>query len=340
MTAGYRDDGPDPWQRTRFGLLALAGLLAGGTLIYRALGLGWVDAYYQTVITVSTVGYTEVGENASVAYRLVTSFVILGGVGITAYTIGVAFDGLMEGRLQEQFGRTRMQREIDQLRGHVVICGWGQVGQAIGGALVDEGDRVVIIDRRGDISPPDRGYLVIGDATDDTVLEAAGIGRARGLISALDDDADNLWVTLSARGVNPGLLIVSRSNQPGAGPKLLQAGADRVVNPHEIGGERMASLMTHPNVVDFLGETMSDRSLQFRLIEAEVGESSLLQDRPLGDTGIIDATGITVLAIRRPDGSFVHHPGADQMVEAGDVLIVIGTPEEQHALRAWMDHDS
>ncbi len=341
-TTGTNGNGgeADPWQRTRFGLLALAGLLTAGTVTYRLLGLGWIDAYYQTVITVSTVGYTEVGPSPTPLYRIVSSFVILGGVGITAYTIGVAFDGLMEGRLREQFGRTRMQREIDQLEGHVVVCGWGQVGQAIASALTGEGQDVVVIDRRPDLEAgPGPNYLVTGDATDDTVLQAAGVGRARGLISALDDDSDNLWVTLSARSMNPELFIVSRSNGPGSGPKLLQAGADRVVNPHEIGGDRMASLMTHPNIVDFIGETMADRKLQIRLAEAEVGPSSLLVERPLGESGLAEATGVTMLAIRQVDGSFVHHPPPDHVLAAGDVLIVLGTPEQQYALRAWMDDE-
>lgn len=327
----------DPWQRTRFGLLAMAALLAAGTIIYRLLGLSWLDAYYQTVITVSTVGYSEVGDDTGATYRLVTSFIILFGSGIALYTIGVTFDELMDGNLKEHLGRSRVERQLSELTGHIVVCGWGQVGQAITASVLAQGEPVVVIDRRGDVSMDGDGFLITGDATDDEVLRRAGIGEARGLVVALDSDADGLWVTLSARAINPELFIVSRSNGAGAGPKLLQAGADRVVNPHKIGGTRMASLMLQPNVADFIGESMSDRHYEVRMSEAPVRANSTLVDRMLGDCGLVAATGITVMAVRRSDGSFAHHPDADYVLRDGDVLITLGTTDQQAALEEWLD---
>ncbi|MEM7340217.1 MAG: potassium channel protein [Actinomycetota bacterium] len=326
----------DPWERTRFGLIAMAGLLAAGTIIYRLLGLSWLDAYYQTVITVSTVGYSEVGDDTGATYRLVTSFIILFGSGIALYTIGVTFDQLMDGALKEHLGRSRVERQLDELTGHVVVCGWGQVGQAITASMLAQGHTVVVIDRRSDMSLDGDGFLITGDATDDEVLQRAGIGSARGLVVALDSDADSLWVTLSARALNADLFIVSRCNGPGAGPKLLQAGADRVVNPHEIGGDRMASLMLHPNVADFIGESMSDRQYEVRMSEAPITADCALANRSLSDSGVVAATGITVMAVRLPDGSFVHHPPPEHVLQDGDVMITLGTPEEQHALATWL----
>ena len=328
-------DEEDLWQRTRFGLIALGLLVAGGTFVYRLLGLGWIDAYYQTVITISTVGYSEIGDEIDNTYRLVSSFIILFGVGITLYTIGVTFDGLMEGRLRQQLGRTRMQRELDLLSGHIVVCGWGQVGQAITDSITSHGETVVVVDRRTDLGDDVAGLLVTGEATDDEVLIRAGVQRARGLVVALDSDADNLWVTLSARSLKPDLFIVARSNGSGSGAKLLQAGADRVVNPHEIGGTRMASLMVQPNVADFVAESMTDRQFEIQLSECEVRASDLLLGSTLGRSGLTEATGVTVLAIRQADGSFLHHPAPDYELRPEDVLIALGTPEEHEALRHW-----
>ena len=326
----------DPWRRTRLGLIAMALILAGGTIAYRALGLSWIDAYYQTVITVSTVGYTEVGTDIGPAYRLVSSFVILFGVGLALYTIGVTFDALMEGHLRAQFGRSRMERAMDELRDHIIVCGAGQVGLAIKDAVAQHGDVAVLIDSDPDRVAEIHGPVVVGDATDDDVLLQAGIRRARGLIVALDSDAANIYVTLSARELNPKVFVVARSNDTDAISKLTRAGADRVVNPHEIGGQRMASLVLQPHVADFLAESMSDQELQFRMNECPVAANSALVGRSLADIGVLETTGITLLAIRRPEGDSVHHPGGDYVLAPGDVMICLGTPEEQQALRTWL----
>jgi voltage-gated potassium channel len=177
---------------------------------------------------------------------------------------------------------------------------------------------------------------VAGDATDDRVLRRAGIERARGLVIALDSDADCTYVTLSGRSINPDLFIVARANGPTAEPKLRQAGADKVVNPHEIGGARMAAFMTQPNVADFLGEAMHDQQLAVELREVVVPAHSALDGAALDQSGLVAATGVTVLAIRRADGSFDHHPGASTKVAAGDIPIVLGTSEQLQTLRAWM----
>ncbi|MEM7276295.1 MAG: potassium channel protein [Actinomycetota bacterium] len=334
----YLDDEDDPWRRVQVGLLALGAVLAAGTVAYRLVGLPWMDAFYQTVITVTTVGYGEIppadGEIGG-AYRLVTSVVVLGGVAVGAYTLGVFFEALIDGRLSAHLGKVRMQRELDHLNGHVIVCGYGQVGQAIVERLTRHGRSVVVIDQRADLEAEPTLLLVRGDATDDDVLEAAGIDRATGLVTALDTDAGNLFVTVSARTANPDLHIVSRANDPGSVTKLQAAGADRVVNPHEIGGTRMASFIVQPNVADFLGESMVDGNLQVRLTETEVKPGDRLADRSIDESGVARDCGIVVVAIRHPDGSFVSRPSAMTILQAGDVLISLGTPEQHATLNDW-----
>lgn len=334
----YFDD-VDPWVRVKLGLGALGGVLTLGTIAYRLLGLSWFEAFYQVVITVTTVGYSEVlpaGGEITDAYRLVTSVVVLGGVAVGIYTLGVFFEALIEGRLTTHLGRLRMQRRIDEMSDHIIICGYGQVGQAIAGSIVAHGEQVVVIDASEDIHRLVDLPTVRGDATDDEVLEVAGIARARGLVTALDTDAGNLFVTISARSIKPDLHIVSRANEASSVKKLLSAGADRVVNPHQIGGTRMASFMVQPNVADFVGESMHDERLEVRLAELPVTPTSRLADQTLEASGIRSACGVIVLAIRRPDGSFVHQPSATTVPENGDVLITLGTPAQQDALESWV----
>ena len=220
--------------------MLLAAILAAGTTGYVALGLEVLDALYQTVITVSTVGYGD-PERVGGRYQLFTIVLILLGTGTSLYTVGVVIEMLFEGRLDDHVRRRRMQRAIDSLSGHAVICGYGQVGRAIAAAMGDAGAEVVLIDRDPSVDPGN-AHLVLGDATDDSTLRRAGAGQASSLVLALDSDVDNLYVALSARALYPELFIVARANSGGALPKLQQAGADRVINPNLIGGAYMASL--------------------------------------------------------------------------------------------------
>ena len=318
-------------------MVALGGVLVTGTIAYRVVGLGLFDAFYQTLITISTVGFSEVGDQPGTAYRVVTIVVIIVGVGLALYTLGLFFEALMEGRIGEHVGRTRLQNALDQLRGHIVLCGWGRVGQSIYATLRTEGADVVVIDRRPEVADEINGLVVVGEATDDAVLLRAGVERAGGLIIALDSDADNMYVTLSGRSMNPDIVIVTRSTAASASPKLMQAGADTVVNPHQIGGNRMASFMTQPNVADFLGEAMHDERFEVQLREFEVQPGSMLDGSTIEDSGLKRAAGVTILAIKRPDGSFLHHPLAETVLNAGDVPIVLGTSEQHRSLRGWLD---
>ena len=316
------------------GLVLLNAVTIAGTAAYTALGLSLLDAFYQTVITVSTVGYEAVGDDQSTEYMVVTIFVILGGVGTAFYTLGLLLETLVEGRLTDTLWRRRMDRRIAEMSGHTIVCGWGRVGRTIAMDLANAGNEVVIIDqdpsRVDDLEIPH----IIGDATSDDVLDHAGISRAQALVAALDNDAANLYVTLASRQMAPDLFIVARAHIDSAQPKLTQAGANRVVNPQHIGGERMAAMILQPSVADFLDVVMHDESLEFRLEEVEVDHDSHVAGRTLRDAHLRDQTGALVLAMRAADRTWRTNPGPDTTITAGDILIAIGTPEQLAALRS------
>jgi voltage-gated potassium channel len=325
------------FQQVRRGLLLLLSVVAVGAAGYTMLGLAPFDAFYQTMITVSTVGYREVGSNGEAetsAYRLFTVFIILGGVGTAFYTLGVLLETLVEGTLTDQLWRRRMERTIDAMSQHVIVCGWGRVGRRIARDIAGSGRDVVVIDidpeRTAEIELP----FVEGDATDDDVLSAAGIERAGALVAALDTDAANLYVTLSGRSTRPELFIVARARVESAEAKLTQAGANRVVNPQHIGGGRIAAMVLQPSVADFLDVVMHDGSLEFRLAEIEVKAGSPLERQSLRDANLRDRTGALVLAMRDRDGSFRTNPPPDTLIQPGEVLIAIGTAVQLESLRS------
>ena len=312
----------DAWGRFWAGLGVFALVIAGGTFGYRQLGLTAGEALYQTVITVTTVGYQEVG-TVTDSYRVFTILLIVFGTGTALYTLGVLIESLFEGRLDDQIRRRRMQKKIDRLSGHVVLCGFGQVGRSIHRELAAAGRSVAVVDRR-ELDDEGLPRSVVGEATDDSVLMAAGLERASALVLALDSDVDNLYVALTARSMCPGLFIVARSNSSSAEPKLRQAGVDRVVNTHEIGGSRMAALVLEPDVVDFLGVVMHDEQLSVRLAETQVTADGPFAGLALSACEIAESTGATVLAVRRNE-SFVTNPPDNFVLAAGDVLIALGT---------------
>lgn len=320
--------------RARRGLLLLGSVTVVGIVGYWILGLTPLDAIYQTVITISTVGYRELGpDQESEAYRLFTVFVIIAGVGTAFYTLGVLLETLIEGRLTDQLWRRRMQRTIAAMSDHVIVCGWGRVGRTIARDIAMAGRDVVVVDidpdRLVDVDLP----FIEGDATDDGVLAAASIERAAALVAALDTDASNLYVTLSGRSLRSDLFIVARARVESAEAKLTQAGADRVVNPQYIGGERIAAMILQPAVTDFLDVVMRDESLEFRLAEVEVPEGSPTAGRSLRDAHLRDRTGALVLAMRDAAGRFRTNPPPDTPIRPGEVLIAIGTTAQLEALR-------
>jgi voltage-gated potassium channel len=320
------------WRRLTIALAVLASVMVAGTVGYLILGFGFLDALYQTVTTVTTVGFREV-QPLSDAGKIFTIALIVVGVGTALYTLGVIIETLLEGQLPEVFGRRRMERKITGMHDHVVVCGWGRVGRAIARDLAAMGSRPVVVDndpiRVGDVPYP----AVLGDATDDEVLGRAGVQRARALVAALDTDAGNLFVTLSARALRPELFIVARVRLEENEDKLRRAGADRVVNPQSIGGARMAAFVLQPYVTEFVDVVMHDRGIEFRLEEISVHEGSPIDGISIREAHIRDRTGALVLALRDRGGTFTTNPPPETVVRADQVIIAIGTPGDLEKLQ-------
>jgi voltage-gated potassium channel len=312
----------------------LVGVMVVGTIGYRLLGLGWLDSAYQTVTTIATVGFREIPEDPSRPFRIFTMGLVLTGVGIALYTATVLLESLVEGRLTDRIGRRRMERTIAELEGHVILCGWGRVGRSIHQFVTGAGEDVVVVEQDPERFDRVPGLKVEGDATDDRVMAEAGIDRASRLIAAIDTDADNLFVTLSARARRPDLFIVARVRDEGNEAKMRQAGANRVVNPQQIGGARIAALALQPHVADFLDVVMHDGSLEFQLADVAVPPGSPLAGRSLRDAQIRDRTGAMVLALRDEEGRFTTNPPPETEIDGGSVLIAIGTGAQIEALTA------
>ena len=317
----------DPFRRVRIGLVALALVLVVGTAGYLLLGFDFLDSIYQTVTTVTTVGFTS-PHALGAGGKTFTIVLILVGVGTALYTFSAVLEVLIEGHMRDLVRRRKMERNIARMSGHVIVCGRGRVGREVARFLVSAGQQVVVIDR----DPARLGEVpyasVHGDVTDDETLRQAGIERAATLVAALDTDADNLYVTVAAKSMRPDVQIIARARNETSEPKLLRAGADRVVNPQQLGGDRMASFVTQPHVVDFVDVVMHDGTLEFRLEELTVSAASSLSGSSLRSAQLRDRTGALVLAVRRPAGVFITNPSPEDVIEAGDILISVGTAEQ------------
>jgi voltage-gated potassium channel len=320
-----------PLRRVGIGLTAFALVLVAGTIGYLVLGFDFLDAVYETVVNVTTVGLGPV-RPLDAAGKVFTIVLILVGVGTALYTFSSVLEVLIEGHMRELMRRRRMERAIGHLSGHVIVCGWGRVGREVSRFLSASGRRVVVIDRSAERLAEVPHLYVQGDVTDDATLEQAGIERAATLVAALETDADNLYVTLSSRALRPDLQIIARARNESSEPKLIRAGADRVVNPQQLGGDRMAALVTQPHVVDFVDVVMHDGTLEFRLAEVVVGVASPLAGTTLASALVHERTGALVLAIRRSDGSFLTNPSAHVEIKTDDVLISVGTADQLEAL--------
>ncbi|HEY2299593.1 MAG TPA: potassium channel protein [Jatrophihabitans sp.] len=312
---------------------ALLIVLLIGTVGYVLLGFGLLDAIYQTVTTVTTVGFREVRPLSS-SGKVFTIAIILAGVGTALYALTQLLEAIVEGHLQQHMEARRMDRAIARMHDHVIICGWGRVGRAVATHLVSTDQHAVVVDR-----DPSRlegvGFPhVLGDISDDEVLISAGVHRARALVAAIDTDADNVYVTLSTRALRPDITIIARARSEESTAKLLRAGADRVVNPQLIGGRRMAAFALQPDVAEFLDVVMHDESLDFRIEQIEVGATSVLCDRTVGESALPKRTGVVLLALRRTaSAAFEPNPSDQAVIQARTIFIALGTPAQLHALR-------
>jgi len=314
--------------RLEWALATVVTIILIGTIGFMVLGLSFVDAMYMTIITITTVGYRELtGPNVTYAEKIFTMIIIVTGVSTVLYTFTLTLQVVIEGQLREFVGRRRMDRKIADMQGHVVVCGWGRVGQAAARDLQRSGADVVVIDsddqRVHDINLP----TIVGDATLDETLRTAGVDRARALVAALEGDAENLFVTLSSREMNPDMFIVARARQDDSVEKLSRAGADRVVNPQELGAARMASFVVQPNVAEFVDVVMHERSMDFRMREVEIGAGSPVAGISLREADFRRRAGVLVLALRGDDGVFATNPDPDMVLHPHHVIIAVGTAD-------------
>jgi voltage-gated potassium channel len=324
-------------RRIGVALLAVLGVIVAGTVGYVVLGYGLLDAVYQTVTTITTVGFREV-HRPGTSGKIFEIVLILLGTGTALYAFGMILELLVEGHLHRHFERRKVERDIARMTGHTIVCGWGRVGRAVGSHLAALGSEVVVVDLSPERVAESPHPALIGDVTDDDVLRHAGIMQARALVAAIDTDAENVYVTLSARSLRPDIVIVARARTEASEPKLLRAGATRVVNPQRIGGQRIAAAALQPNVVEFLDVVMHDGGLEFRLEEIPVRPGSRLAGRTLQQAGATETTGALVLALRDSDGTFVANPPMQTPISAGQVLIAIGTQEQLSALQGAASH--
>lgn len=289
-----------------------------------------LEAFYMTVVTISTVGFGEV-HPLSEAGRLFTSFLIITGTGVLAYTLGSLVQFMVEGKFREIIGMKKMQQQIDRLNGHYIICGFGRIGKFICNEFNANNLPFVIVEQNPEVCErlKEDGYLYVqGDATVDATLEDAGILNARGIITAVTSDTDNVYITLTARGLNPTLYILARSGEDITEKKLLRAGASKVISPYTIGASRMAQAILRPSVVDFIDIATGYHHLELQIEEIRVGSSSGLAGKTLQDSAIRSTHNIIIVAIRKNSVSdMTFNPAANTAIEGGDTLIILGEPD-------------
>jgi voltage-gated potassium channel len=318
-----------PHNSLRKKILVLAVLLilivSMGTSGYMVTeGWGAFDSFYMVVITLATIGYQEV-HPLSVAGRVFTIVLIVFGVGVLAYTVNTAMRILLEGELQAVLGRRKMEKKIRAMKDHYIICGYGRMGQIICRELRSNNVPYIVVEKEHSEADIERGdVFLIGDATRDEVLKEAGIGRARGLLTVLSTDAQNLFVVLSARGLNPTLRIIARAVEESTESKLLRAGADRVVSPYHIGGLKIAQTILKPAVVDFIEFATKSGNIELQMEELTVDEGSEFAGRTLSDLGIGRKFGIIIVAVKRSGGEMLFNPTHKTVIGPGDILIALG----------------
>jgi voltage-gated potassium channel len=300
-------------------------IVSFGTAGYMGLeGWNYLDSIYMTIITITTVGFKEI-HDLSFNGKLFTIILIIGGVGTALYALSTGAKLVLEGELQEIYGRKRLEKKLKELKNHYIICGHGRMGKIIARELKGKNSSLLIIEKRTEILEEKEDILILeGDATKDDILKKAGIEKAKCLISVLPTDAENLFVVLSARVLKPDLFIVARASEEGSEQKLLRAGADRVVSPYHIGGLRIAHTVLKPAVVDFIEFATKSGNIDLQIEEITIQEGSRLSGLTLDECGIGRELGIIILAIKHLSGGMKFNPTFRSAITAGDTLIAVG----------------
>jgi voltage-gated potassium channel len=322
--------------RIRYAVLAVVIAIALGTLSFHLIE-GWsiLDSLYVTTQTVTTVGFGDVTPK-SIHGRIFATVFMLVGVGVVLYALTSTVQSIVQSELLATFGQRRRSRKMGKLRNHFIVCGAGRVGSHLVRDLRQSGEIFIVIERDPQkvAELTDQGVVVlVRDATLEESLREAGVQHARGLAACLPDDADNVYVVLTARDLNAKLHIVARAAEEQAEVKLVRAGANRVVAPTIIGGHRMATALIKPAVADFI-DSITASQLELAFEQVEIDPASTLTGRKLRDTNIRSELDIVIVSIRRGDGQMFFNPSGEATIESGDMLIAIGHPESLIKLNA------
>jgi voltage-gated potassium channel len=306
-------------------------LVVAGTVGYTLIE-GWplLDALYMTVITLSTIGYGET-HPLSTAGRVFTMLLILGGVYVFLSAAMAIIRTIVSGEMAELLGKQQMERTLSKMKDHILVCGFGRMGRLVGREFSRQNVPFVVIDESAEALRDFnlmQGVSVVGDATTDEVLKHAGVERARGLVTVMDSDADNLFVTMSARILNSKLYIVARVEDLQSEKKLLRAGANRVVSPYQIGGTRVAQAVLRPTVVDFIELATRTEHIELQMEECLIAAHSSLVAKSLRESRVREILQVIIVAIKKQAGHMQFNPPADAVLEQGDILIAMGHKEQ------------
>ncbi|MBI5602096.1 MAG: potassium channel protein [Deltaproteobacteria bacterium] len=302
-------------------------ILTGGCIGYTVIE-GWdgLDALYMTVITLTTVGFQEI-HPLSRAGKIFTMFLIISGVGFFFYFLGNITGMVVKGTLKDVFGRRKLEKEISHIQGHYMVCGFGRIGRTVTQLLKEKPMEVVVIEKDPQYIPlfqEKKLLYVLGEATLEENLLKAGIKRAKGLVAAASSDADNVYITLTARGLNPDLFILARAAEESSMLKLTRAGADKVISPYDIGARRMANTILRPTVIDFIELAVHNRNLDLQMEELIVGKNSEIKEATLMESAIRKDYDLIVVAIKKKTGEMIFNPSSQAKIQEGDTLVALG----------------
>jgi voltage-gated potassium channel len=320
-------------RRVAYAVAALVAVVVGGTIAFhQSLDETWMQSAYRTVVTISLAGLDTVPRNDSA--RAVSIVLVLAGITIFAYIATILVEGISRGVFTGAFAERRRRRTIEQLSDHYIICGYGRVGRRAAAEFREEGVPFVVLDFSEDAiaAAGEAGDLIVEGTGTDEDLREAGLEQARGLVASADSDADNLYITLSARNARPDLLIVARASDEDAAKKLRLAGADRVVQPYSTAGKEMAKLVLRPQVAAFLDVVSTSGGPDLLFEEIEVKDSCPEAGKTIRELRVRERTGAMIVALRKADGAFDTTPEPDAALEVGDLMIAAGTPEELRRL--------
>ncbi len=317
--------------KLRVSVLLLLLIVVFGTVSYSVIeGMTPFDSFYMTLITISTVGFSEIMPLTRPG-RIITVIIIISGISLLTYTLGQGAKIFIEGELRELLGRRKLEKKIASIVDHYIICGFGRIGEVLCAELAEENIPFVVIEKdldRFDILEKEQYLYLKGDATDDDILLQAGLKSAKGIATVVSNDSDNVFITLTAKGLRPDIFVLSRASDAKNETKLIRAGASRVVCPFNMGGLRMAQILKKPTVVDFIDSTMMSGSLGLTLEEATVMPGSELVGKSLINSHLRRDFGIMIVAIKKSSNSMVFNPGPNAVIEAGDVIVSVGKQED------------